>query len=116
MATKKIISCKVYKQLFFRKLVQKSPCFEEKNSQKSSCLDHEFLEVDRTKWDPKNSYFAGLPLARFGSFLLWMITHPPTDKIGAEKKKTLTTTRPTVEEKLNPKYYNTWSLYRCTRL
>jgi len=87
MATKKIISCKVYKQLFFRKLVQKSPCFEEKSSQKSSCLDHEFLEVDRTKWDPKNSYFAGLPLARFGSFLLWMITHPPTDKIGTEKKK-----------------------------
>jgi hypothetical protein len=78
MATKKKIWCKVYKQLFFRKLVQKPPCFEETNSQKSSYLDHESLEVDRTKWYPKNSYFAGLPLARFGSFLLWMITHPPT--------------------------------------
>jgi hypothetical protein len=78
MATQKKIPCKLYKQLFFRKLVQKPPCFEEKNSQNSSYLDHEFLEVDRTKWDPKNSYFAGLPLARLGSFLLWMITHPPT--------------------------------------
>jgi hypothetical protein len=78
MATTKKITHNEYKQFFFRKLVQKSPCFEEKNSHKSSYLDHEFLEVDRTKWDPKNSYFAGLPLAKFGSFLLWMITHPPT--------------------------------------
>jgi hypothetical protein len=42
-------------------------------------LDNQFLEVARTKWDPKKKtfcfYFVGSPLAaKFGSFLLWMIT------------------------------------------
>jgi hypothetical protein len=77
MATKKNLRQSV-QAIVFRNLCKNHHVSRKKNSQKSSYLDHEFLEVDRTKRDPKNSYFAGLPLARFGSFLLWMITHPPT--------------------------------------
>jgi hypothetical protein len=44
-------------------------------------LDNEFLSVDRTKQDSlKKSYASPLfgPLAKFESFLLWMIASPLT--------------------------------------
>ncbi len=54
-----------------KKFVQKSPYFEEKKSQKSPYLDKEFLKVAKKK---KNI------LAKFGSFLLWMIASSPTQQ------------------------------------
>jgi hypothetical protein len=49
-----------------------------KRFQNLSYLDNEFLEIARkTCGILKNLYFANLALAKFGSFLLWMIVNPP---------------------------------------
>jgi hypothetical protein len=41
-------------------------------------LDNEFLEVARTKRDSKHFYFLVYALAKFGSFIFWMIASSPT--------------------------------------
>jgi hypothetical protein len=51
---------------------------------KSPNLGNRFLEASKTKHDSNLFWsFPVLPLAKFGSFILWMIASPPTfHKIG----------------------------------
>jgi hypothetical protein len=48
---------------------------------KSPDLGNRFLEASKTKHDSNLFWlFPVLPLAKFGSFILWMIASPPTSQ------------------------------------
>jgi hypothetical protein len=48
---------------------------------KSPDLGNTFLEASKTKHDSNLFWsFPVLPLAKFGSFILWMIAGPPTSQ------------------------------------